>query len=134
MEQNPYFLYVEDDDEDVMLLQDMLKIFGQKMNMVPVPNGFKAITYLQQVEEGSTYPEFILLDINMPILDGLETLELLRSDDMYCLIPVLLFTTSNNEEQATKCKQLGSEILLKPDNYQNWFELMKKLTIYSAEA
>jgi CheY-like chemotaxis protein len=131
MEHKPYFLYVEDDDEDVLLLQDMLKVFGKGLDMVTVQNGFKAISYLQDVAKGSSYPEFILLDINMPLLDGIETLELLKSDDMYCLIPVVLFTTSSSQEQEKKCSRLGSEILIKPDNYEHWFELMKKFSVYS---
>ncbi|HEU0111356.1 MAG TPA: response regulator [Flavisolibacter sp.] len=130
MKTESYFLYAEDDEDDVVLLKDMLKLSGSANEIVAVKDGFEAISYLQSVQKGGTYPSLIILDINMPRMNGRETLEFLKTDDIYCLIPVLMFSVNNTEEHINFCAQMGTEIVSKPTNFDAWFQAIKKITSY----
>ncbi len=129
----PYFLYVEDDEDDVLLLKDMLRLAGSQSEVIAVKNGFEAIEFLQQIKKGCTYPSLIILDMNMPRLSGKETLEFLKTDDIYCLIPVLMFSVNENEDNVQFCKHLGTETLTKPNNFNGWFNTIKKISSYVDE-
>src|SRR5215217_4408122 len=100
MKNKPYFLYADDDEDDVILLKDMLQLSGSDKEVVSVKDGYAALQYLQKIQQGDTYPCLIILDIEMPRLNGKETLELLKTDDIYCLIPVLILSVNNSESNT----------------------------------
>jgi two-component system, response regulator len=133
MNTQPYFLYVEDDDEDIVLLKDMMDLTTNSSKFISVKNGFEAIKFLQGIKKGQTFPSLILMDVQMPRLNGQETLEFLKSDDVYCLIPVLMFSVSENPEQAGYFGKMRTEILPKPGNFKSWKDAIKKINSYLDE-
>ena len=133
MNTQPYFLYVEDDDEDVILLKDMMELTRSRSKFVSVRNGFEAIKFLQGIKKGDAFPSLILLDIQMPRLNGPETLEFLKTDDVYCLIPVLMFSVAQNQEQSVYFGKMRTEVLSKPGNFKTWKDTLRKINSYLEE-
>lgn len=133
MNEEPYFLYVEDDEDDVLILKDMLEMTSTPMKFFRVRNGFEAIRFLQEIPKGRAFPSLILMDIQMPRLNGKETLEFLKSDDLYCLIPVLMFSVSRNPEMLSYFGKMRTEILAKPGNFKNWKVAIGKINSYLEE-
>lgn len=70
-------------------------------------NGMEALEVLSKTESDQNLPCFIILDINMPILDGIEFLKIIRNETRFCDIPVVIHTTSSNIEDYKTCKTLG---------------------------
>ena len=70
-------------------------------------NGLEAIELLSKTESLEDLPCFIILDINMPIMNGIEFLEIIKKDDRLKQIPIVVHTTSSNQEDYKKCRALG---------------------------
>jgi CheY-like chemotaxis protein len=133
MKTQPYFLYVEDDDEDIVLLKDMMEQTRSYSKFVSVKNGFEAIKFLQGIKKGESFPSLILMDIQMPRLNGTETLEFLKSDDVYCLIPVVMFSVAQNQEQSVYFGKMLTEVMTKPGNFKTWKDTLRKINSYLEE-
>lgn len=131
---NPYYLYAEDDPDDVFFLKKNLHETDSQKELVTVNNGYELLQYLQGVSEGASYPTVIILDINMPRLSGTETLELLKTDDFYRLIPVVMLSTNPAPSDEAICERLGVTILKKPVNLEQWKSVSAAIRSYSEEA
>ena len=99
------FLFVEDNRVTRLSVSRILNKDSSLIDIVEAENGQKAFDYLEQCTEADL-PHFILLDLNMPIMDGLEFLTLLRRDERFSTLPVVIFTTSSNLDDYYKCKNL----------------------------
>jgi CheY-like chemotaxis protein len=112
-----YILYADDDPEDKENIYECLKDINSEVDMVFVNHGLDALQYLQDV---SNFPCLILLDINMPVLNGLETLKILRQSKGLSQIPVIMFSTSSNEKFVRESLELGAvDYVTKPINFNN---------------
>lgn len=100
---SPYardILLVEDDDADAMLIQDALHDRGQTRTITQVVDGVAALEHLRA--PGAQRPELIVLDLNMPRMNGHELLSVLKADEQLCTIPVVVLTTSNTPEDVKR--------------------------------
>lgn len=119
-------------DDDKIQRELMAKLLEDKdLQILSAENGQQALSYLEHVE-----PALILLDLNMPIMDGLELLEHLQKHDRWCSIPVIILTSMNlsTEEQADLNQRVAS-IFYKADIQQQDFlrqihQLVKNVTTY----
>jgi CheY-like chemotaxis protein len=115
-----YILVAEDDADDRFLLETAFaeKGFGERLTFVE--NGVELLDYLHGVGSGNssmetTLPGFILLDLNMPKKDGREVLKEIKEDPRFKKIPVIIFTTTKNETEITRCYELGANTyIVKP--------------------
>ena len=124
-------LYVDDDHDDFMLLQKAFHDVDENIELLNVSNGYDTITFLQDSHEDN-YPSLILMDINMPVLDGKETLKLLQVDDKFKNIPVVFFSTSNSPFDKKAIEKTGSELITKPSLYEEWLAIARRLAqLYS---
>jgi CheY-like chemotaxis protein len=128
-----YFLYAEDDDDDTDIMKEMVNSQKIHNELVCVPNGFALIEHLQCIPQRESYPSLIILDMKLPRLNGLETLELLRTDDVYRLIPVVIFSSKVSETDKERCRTLGAEVLLKPLTYNEWMNVFEHFSTYIDE-
>jgi CheY-like chemotaxis protein len=128
-----YFLYAEDDDDDTDIMKEMVNSQKIQNELVCVPNGFALIEHLQCIPQRESYPSLIILDMKLPRLNGLETLELLRTDDVYRLIPVVIFSSKVSETDKERCRTLGAEVLLKPLTYNEWMNVFEHFSTYIDE-
>jgi CheY-like chemotaxis protein len=104
-----YILYADDDHDDQEMLKEIFRSIESDIELINVDSGWHLINYLEALTPGSNYPCLILLDLNMPILDGIETLKRLKAHHIYKKIPVILFSTTDAAEGIQESKELGAE-------------------------
>lgn len=122
-----YFIYVSNDIDAVELLEQVLHRVDQSKILLAVPNGYDLIQFLQNVKRGEAYPDLIILTTHFARLGGKELLELLKTDDIYRMIPVLMFLSNDNEEDAAFCKRLGTDYLVTPTVKKDWIKAAKRM-------
>lgn len=131
-------LLAEDDPDDRLLLQEAL-IEGRLANQLTyVEDGEELLDYLYRrgkYGDGSaSRPGLILLDLNMPRLDGREALRVIKADPELRQIPVVVLTTSKAEEDVLRSYDLGANsFITKPVTFQSMVDLMRILGRYWLE-
>ena len=125
-----HILWADDDTDDLMLMRHVLQDIGQVYNIKEVSNGREAIDYLETVKRKNDLPCLIILDMNMPVLNGKETLSLIKKDEALKDIPLVFFTTSNSELDKMYCKRFGVEMITKPPQYGSLKTAVKRLLDY----
>jgi CheY-like chemotaxis protein len=110
-------LFVEDDADDRDILADVLKQVDPQVTAVFAENGLKAIEYLNGKKNSSQLPCLIVLDLNMPYLDGKETFKKIRDELQFALLPVIIFTSSLNPNDRHSFTAMGVEFISKPDDF-----------------
>ena len=121
-------LFVEDDAIEVMMFVRVLQKIGINHRLMEASNGEEALAILKSKE---FIPDIILLDLNMPKLNGIEFLKIVKSDEESRHIPVVIFTTSNNHRDIVNCYKIGiSGYMIKPLKYEDYLVLVKKTFDY----
>jgi CheY-like chemotaxis protein len=100
-----------------------------------VSDGQLALDYLRRegafADRSSNGPLLVLLDINMPRIDGIETLRQIKADDNLAKIPVIMLTTTDNPREVETCYQLGCSVYMtKPVEYEAFVEAIKRLGLF----
>jgi CheY-like chemotaxis protein len=112
-------LWADDDSDDLMMMKEILLKNSRNYQIVEVHNGRAALDYLHDALGHSNLPSLIILDINMPILDGKETLSIIKKTNEFSQIPVVVFTTSSSELDKLFCKKMNVEMITKPPHYKS---------------
>jgi CheY-like chemotaxis protein len=128
-------LMAEDDPDDRMLAEEALEESRLVNDLYCVQDGVELLDYLYQrgdyKHQPAPRPGIILLDLNMPRMDGREALEKLKADPKLRSIPVVVLTTSKAEEDIIRTYQLGvSGFVTKPVAFQGLVDVMKSLGKY----
>lgn len=110
-------LYADDDTDDLQFIKEAFSPFSTKIELVTVADGLEAIQYLEGVSSENSTPCLIILDINMPRLDGKETLKKIRELHRFKDIPVILFTTSSQKTDEEFAKKYNAGFITKPVDY-----------------
>lgn len=126
----PVILWADDDLDDIAILRDVLLDIDSTHEIKEVDNGRKVLDYLQQAKQKNGFPCLIVLDMNMPVLSGRETLVLLKNNDDFKEIPVVVFTTSNSNLDRTFCKRFNVEMITKPLTYNSFKDTIEKLVSF----
>lgn len=87
-------LYADDDIDDLQLVQEALMQYSSNVEVVTVTDGVQALAYLNNLSPLDPTPCLVILDINMPRLDGKEVLMKIRASERFKELPVVIFTTS----------------------------------------
>lgn len=110
-------LCVDDDADDRQFLSEAINEADPGVSVVEAENGIAALDYLNDVKSHyGEMPCLIVLDINMPLLDGKQMFQRLKEDPELTKIPVVVFTSSENPNDRQLFKSLGVLMLSKPDN------------------
>lgn len=125
-----HILWADDDMDDLMLMRHVLQDLGEEYHIKEVNNGQEALNYLEVCKQVHNLPCLVILDMNMPVLNGRETLNHIKKDEVLEDVPVVFFTTSNSEMDKLYCKHQGVEMITKPPQYVNLKEAVKKLLDY----
>ena len=112
-----FILYAEDDHDDLDLVQQAFSSY-KNIEIVHANNGLEALDFLKSIEEDKM-PCLILLDINMPVMDGKQALEKIKSNKRYENVPVIMFTTSSSESDKNFAMEMGADFITKPLNYSD---------------
>ena len=129
MKNNSPILLVEDDEVGIMTTKRALKIIKSSNPLNVARNGEEALKFLQN--SNNTKPGIILLDINMPRMNGLEFLKIIKQDIELKRIPVIILTTS--QENFDKYESFGHGIagyLVKPISFDDFIEMIKAVKSY----
>lgn len=122
-----YILWADDDMDDLMLMHHVLQDIGQDYAISEVGNGQEALEFLEMAKQQNNLPALIILDMNMPILNGKETLTVIKKDEALKNIPLVFFTTSNSELDKMYCKRFGVEMITKPPQYGSLKDAVRRL-------
>ena len=112
-------LWADDDSDDLQMMREILVRQNRNFTIIEVKNGKEAIDYLKNAKQDSKLPCLIILDINMPVLDGKETLSIIKQSEDFKHIPVVVFTTSESELDKLFCKRLDTEMITKPPSFSS---------------
>ncbi|MEZ0540878.1 response regulator [Fibrella arboris] len=124
MSQHTIFV-AEDDEDDQFLLRTAFASTGMACDLVFFTNGEELISQLAVSE---ARPTLVLLDLNMPIMDGFQTLAHLRNQEAYRTMPVLVLTTSSQREDVTRAYSLGANsFITKPHQYADLTRAVNQL-------
>jgi CheY-like chemotaxis protein len=121
-------LLIEDDMIEVMKLNRTISKLQLNHKIIEANNGEEALKILTEKEE---LPDIILLDLNMPKLNGIEFLNILKNDTVLKYIPTIILTTSNNQKDLLECYKIGiAGYVLKPLKYEDYVSKIEKLLAY----
>lgn len=127
-------LIAEDDADDRYLMKTALEETGITEDVKYVENGVEVLSFLESITEENGeihYPKFILLDLNMPKMDGREVLKKIKSNDAYRKIPVIVFSTTKNQLEVKRCYDLGANTyIVKPVSYDTLVETIREICTY----
>lgn len=129
-------LLVEDNISDAELIIRELKKHNLANNLLHVRDGAEAIDLILSTGKysvnGKTFkPKVVLLDIQMPKMNGIEVLEKLKGDERTKTIPVVMLTSSKEDPDIKRCYELGANsYIVKPMNFESFAAAIKNLGLY----
>lgn len=122
-------LLVEDDQVDAMMVKRALKDINVTNRLDIVNDGEAALTFLKNPENEK--PGIILLDLNMPKINGIEFLKIAKKDDSLKRIPVVVLTTSKEDQDKVDSFNFGvAGYMIKPVDYQKFVAVVKTIDLY----
>jgi CheY-like chemotaxis protein len=107
-------LYADDDNDDLMLVQEAFANNTNNVEVITANDGTEALAYLSNLDQLDPAPCLIILDVNMPRLNGKDTLREIRNMDRFENIPVILFTTSSLLLDKTFAEKYKAGFITKP--------------------
>lgn len=121
-------LLIEDDSIEIMKFNRVLTNLVLQHEIIEANNGEEAIELLK---EKNIQPDIIVLDLNMPKMNGIEFLTILKNDTALKYIPAIILTTSNNQKDMLECYKIGiAGYILKPLKYEDYIDRIQKLLAY----
>jgi CheY-like chemotaxis protein len=119
-------LLCEDNHADVLLVKRALEVYDVPAQMDVVTTGDDAVAFIERAEQDpeAPRPELVLLDLNLPNLNGLEVLKYIRKSGKCRDIPVVIFTSSDSPVDRLRTAELGAtRYFRKPIKYQDYLEI-----------
>lgn len=126
-------LYAEDDSDDRQLMRETINTLEPTFELVTANDGAEALDTLAALEASGNRPSLIILDMNMPQLDGREMLEQLRLSRQWDDIPVCIFSTSTRNRFADLAVMYDVDIITKPLKQEDMLETIKRLLLLCRE-
>jgi two-component system, response regulator len=135
MKRNQVILLVEDKQYDQKLAQSAFRLSNVDAELVVVNDGMEALDYLFATGQYSgmhpPLPKVVLLDLKMPRLDGLQVLRRMREDDRTKKVPVVILTTSNQEQDVQEAYALGvNSYIRKPIDFDEFISVITNIAEY----
>ena len=137
MEPLKRILLVEDDPKDIELILSALGEYNLANDIVVARDGIMALDYLYRRHEFAERPEenpvVILLDLKMPKMDGIQILQILKTDEEMRTIPIVILTSSREDRDLEKCYSLGvNAYVVKPVHFREFVEAVKHIGVFWA--
>lgn len=133
MEETSVILLAEDDPNDVFFLRRAFQKAAVKCRILDVSNGQEAIRYLEGAapydnRTNFPFPDLLLLDLKMPLMNGFDVLEWLRKQPFLAELPAVVLSSSANEEDVTRARALGArDYRVKPNDLNQLTQLARDL-------
>jgi CheY-like chemotaxis protein len=128
-------LLVDDSPNDVMLVKSALEDANFGNDIIVAEDGEEALDFLYKRGKFADYtgdiPIFILLDIKMPLMDGIEVLKIIRADKTFNKIPIIMLTSSRDSQDLQDCYDNGANsFVVKPVDINDFIKVIKDLGQY----
>jgi CheY-like chemotaxis protein len=107
-------LYADDDPEDIELLSEAFHTYSPTVELMTFPDGIELLNFIETIDRFHASPCLFILDINMPRLNGKETLRRLRQIETFAEIPAVLFSTSSLPSDAVFARNFNAGFVTKP--------------------
>lgn len=107
-------LYADDDPEDIELVSEAFQSYSQNVELLTFPDGIELLNFIETIDPFHASPCLFILDINMPRLDGKETLRRLRRIESFSEVPAVLFSTSSLPADASFARNFNAGFVTKP--------------------
>jgi CheY-like chemotaxis protein len=121
-------LFIEDDTIEMIKFNRVLDLLKYRHQVIDSNNGFDAI---QVLTKKGIIPDIIILDLNMPKINGIEFLTVLKNDEQLKYIPAIILTTSNNPKDIHECYKIGiAGYIVKPLKYDDYVKKIQKTLEY----
>lgn len=122
---------VEDNNDDIFLIRLALNEYFSNSNFLTANNGKTAIKIFDElITQNKKLPDLILLDINIPVINGIDVLKEIKSKDISKSIPTVIFTSSDSTSDMNYCYENGADLYIRKPNNINDF---KKIISYIKE-
>jgi CheY-like chemotaxis protein len=131
---NLSILIAEDDADDRFLMEKAWEESGAIEKIDFVENGVELLIHLNNIKSKkikNNYPQFILLDLNMPKMDGHEVLKTIKTHCDFKRIPVIILSTTKNQMEVKRCYDLGANTyIVKPVTFDSLVEIIHEIRAY----
>ena len=125
--QKKFVLCVDDDVDDRLVISEAIRDADPDLLVMEAKNGVEAHQFLKDAKNSGNFPCLVILDINMPLMDGKQTLIEMKKDEVLRALPVVFFSTSSNPRDRSFSTEHGVEFVTKPANYRLIVETIKDL-------
>lgn len=132
----PLVLIADDDPDDQLMIREAFTEQCDECQLRFVSNGVELMAWLkglgaESLPAGCPLPDLLLLDLNMPLKDGRQSLVEIRSDPLLKELPTVVLTTSRNDEDKSYCLSHGAnEFIVKPSRYTELLHIVESLKPY----
>jgi CheY-like chemotaxis protein len=116
-------LYADDDEDDRLTFTEMLQEIDPQIRLIQAEDGLQALFFL----DTGDLPDIIFLDINMPVLNGYETLAEIRKDDRFLHTRVIMFSTAVYNKSFDKYASLNARFVSKPSTIKQGIEILRSM-------
>lgn len=128
---SPFMLYADDDLDDQAFLSDMMRRVNPGIGMNCYTNGMELMQFLEKLPQNAVLPSCIVLDLNMPVWDGMHTLKVLKEHHIYQQIPIFIFSTSSSERDTVLAESMGAiAYITKPYGQKDLMEVCQEFAEY----
>lgn len=126
--QRAVVLLVEDNPDDVIMIREAFEQSLTPIQLYVVSNGEQAIKFVRRTDTDALRPSLILLDLNLPIRNGLDVLAELKSDTEFLSIPIVVLTTSQAPNDIQQCYSLhANAYIIKPPDFDGYADMIKQV-------
>ncbi|OJW82991.1 MAG: hypothetical protein BGO69_03690 [Bacteroidetes bacterium 46-16] len=126
-------LYADDDPDDLHLVEHAFSDYAQTVELKTFMDGEALLRYINEYKDAEPFPCLIIIDINMPRINGKEVLKKLRETAGYEDAPVVLFSTSTLPADMAFAKSYGAGFMTKPLHYSQIYQLVDKMIDHCAD-
>ena len=131
IETGRHVIIVDDDDEDVFAIRRAFSKYDDTIQLKHLSDGAKAVDHLLAIQEFRDLPDLILLDINMPRVNGFETLQALRSSNLTRHLPIIILSTSDSVREIRQAYASGANAHMgKPSSMSRLQEFVRAIALF----
>lgn len=123
-----HVVLADDDTDDSFIFNAAVEQAKLPVSLTITENGLELLNYL----DSEKHPDIIFLDINMPLTNGIECLQTIRSNNKFNHVPVVMYSTTNNKQNVEACYNAGANLfIVKPNTFEEINKMVR--TICSAD-
>lgn len=127
-------LAIDDDVDDLSILKEAIYAADPATVLLTAPNGVAGLEQLRRMKAEGNLPCLVVLDINMPVMDGRKTYAAIKSEETLRYLPLVVFSTSTSPLDRTYFMGKGAEYMTKPVQYNQLLEVAKKFLSYCKDS